>query len=389
MLAVAVISKYGGVISYSFFYAVVLIPVMSWGYLIYVYGSFKVHQEVATRNIIAGRAVPYSFILKNEGRSVLAGVAVKLYADFSFVDEIVDHREFRLYPGDRAEFNTHLTCRYRGEYRVGVNKIIISDFLGLFRLQYRVAHNIEALVKPRIIKLDGVAGVPELDAYIQSQAVREKDEADLAVREYIKGDSLKRIHWKATAKTGDLKVRNEIGTLKQKIYLLGDCTRGAAEPGDYLPVENKILEIMLALGYYFARQSIPMEILWPEKELKERRVSGMGSFNFLYEELAAVSFRENGDFGDFFYKIGAEGRLAEGTTVFMAVQRIDADLFAAAAQLTRVGKIVVVYVVTEEDIAEYLRQSSMRLRIIKMPPDAIIDPMLKAMPDEKERTASK
>ncbi len=373
VLSLVAISSYGGVISYGFFYAVVLIPALSLIYLLYVFLRFRVHQEIKTRNIIAGEAVPYSFILKNEGLTVFTSVAVKIYADFSFVEKVPDNQEFRLFPGERLEFRTRLTCKYRGEYKVGVNKIIITDFFGLFSLEYWMRSNIEALVKPRIIKLSTLASVPELEVFMQSQAAREKEEADLTVREYIRGDALKKIHWKSTAKSGSLKVRNDIGTLKQKIMLLADFEKISDNIVSYLPVENKILEVTIALLYHFVLQNMEAELWWRSAGTERRVLTEINTFSRIYEELAAVYFQKEKNFTEFCQEMGQKGVLSESTILFMVVQKVDEALFTQINELVSAGKIVIVYVVTNEDITEYVRQSGIRMKITAIRPEEEIE----------------
>lgn len=373
ILSLIAISLYGGAVSYCLFYAAVLVPAVSLLYIFYVFLRFRVYQEIQTRNIVAGQPVSYSFILKNEGMTVFTSVAVKVHADFSFVEEVPDNREFRLFPGEKMEFHTKLTCKYRGDYEVGVKKIVITDFWGLFRFEYRMRSNTEALVKPKIIKPESLSEIPEIEVFIQSQTVKEKNEADLTVRDYVRGDSLKKIHWKSTAKSGSLKVRNEIGALRQKLILLADFERISERMEDYLPVENKVLEILIALLYYFALHNIPVELLWKAMGTEKRSVVEMNGFSQIYKELSALYFQREKDFATFFSEITQGNLLAGGTILFFVLQKIDEYIFTGISQLASAGKIIMVFVVTSADISEYVRQRSSRMQIVAVGPEEEIE----------------
>jgi hypothetical protein len=366
ILALVTISFYGGVISYAFFFAVLLIPLLSLIYLLYVLHFSAVYQDVGTRNITAGEAVPYRFILSNEGHVTFTGIAVRLYSDYSSVTDVPDNRQFTLFPRDRVTFDTMLTCRYRGEYEIGVRKLIITDFLGIFRLSYRMPSCLEAIVKPRIIRLERLDDIPEPAVINQSHQRQENNEPDLTVRDYIPGDSLTRIHWKSTAKSGELKVRNEVGAIKQKILLLADFERVSTEMATFMPLENQVLEQVIALLYYFARHAIPTELLFNREGLESRMVNDIKRFNSVYEELASVQFREKNTFDNMFKNASSHGVLTQSSLILMVIQRIDDELYSSLSQLSHTGKIVVVYIVTNEDISEYVRQNSERLRIIAM-----------------------
>jgi uncharacterized protein (DUF58 family) len=310
--------------------------------------------------------VPYRVILRNEWRLVFTSVAMRFHTDYSYTADQPDREAFTLFPGEGASFDTRLVCKYRGEYEVGVEKLVITDFFGIFRFSYPLPTTIAAIVKPRIVHLDVLRDVPELEVFLQSYVRQDPSEPDLTVRAYIPGDQLKKIHWKATAKSGELKVRDEVGTLKQKVLVLADFERTAKEMSVYLPLENQILEQTIALLYYFVRQNIPAELVFAGKKPESRKLDSLPQFNQLYEELAALHFREDNRFSTLFAETAAHGLFGQEKVIFLIIQQIDAELFAELTQLAASGKMVMVYVVGDNDISEYVRQSSARLKVVKV-----------------------
>ena len=69
--------------------------------------------------MVCGQPEDYTFILQNENFFAFSGVGVKLFSDFSYVEELPGDTEYELLPGDRFTYKTRLVCRYRGEYEVG------------------------------------------------------------------------------------------------------------------------------------------------------------------------------------------------------------------------------------------------------------------------------
>ena len=65
ILSLVFISFYGGTVSYGLFFAVLFLPVLSMIYLALVFFRFKIYQELEGRNVMAGEAVPYYFVLQN------------------------------------------------------------------------------------------------------------------------------------------------------------------------------------------------------------------------------------------------------------------------------------------------------------------------------------
>jgi hypothetical protein len=214
--------------------------------------------------------------------------------------------------------------------------------------------------------LEDLKNVPELEAFIQSHLKLDINEPDLTVRDYIPGDPLKKIHWKSTARSGELKVRNDIGTLKQRILLLTDTMRGSNNKDIYLPLENQILEQTIALIYYFIRQNIPADVLFLNKEVEMRNITDINQFNQIYEEFSVLAFREDNCFASLYGNAVNSGLLAQATIIFMVIHKLDDELFAGITELSLAGRIVIVYVVGDDDISDYIRQNSDRLKIIEI-----------------------
>lgn len=84
--------------------------------------------------------------------------------------------------------------------------IVTSDPMGLFRAN-RPCQDIEvALVLPRFASLAGRARTREMESSVASPRAGSGNEL-FGVREYHAGDSLRRIHWRSSARHGELVVR--------------------------------------------------------------------------------------------------------------------------------------------------------------------------------------
>ncbi|MDE6750325.1 MAG: hypothetical protein K2K21_14875, partial [Lachnospiraceae bacterium] len=55
ILSLTAISFYGGTVSYGIFFALTLIPFISFFYIVCVWFRYKVYQEIGTRNIVCGQ----------------------------------------------------------------------------------------------------------------------------------------------------------------------------------------------------------------------------------------------------------------------------------------------------------------------------------------------
>jgi uncharacterized protein (DUF58 family) len=370
------ISTYGGIIAYSFFFFCLGLPFISALYLLYVHGRFHIYQEAETRNFICGQPTAYRFILQNDDITAYTGIEVKLFEDFSQVEGLTDHKQFLLLPGEHEEITTRLTCRYRGEYDVGVKALVISDFFGLFRLRYPMPSVIRAIVLPRVVTLASLRSIPQLTSIRQMSHTREQTEIDPVVRDYRDGDPLHKIHWKASARAQTLKVRTEEGLRRQGIVIFLDTHRISDRMTDYLPSENQVLEITIALLTYFLTQNMQLSLIWEDQTLLRREAANEAQFELIYKELSYLSFQPNRQPEPTLNQLTQTGQFAEVQILFLVLQQITAPLFIQAEAMAQKGKTVILYIVTTDDISAYTKQGGQRLQIIAIKPDQAVEDIL-------------
>ncbi|MCM1212961.1 MAG: DUF58 domain-containing protein [Lachnospiraceae bacterium] len=366
VLSLAAISFFGGVISYGFFFGMCLLPVISLIYILCVYLHFKIYQELGNRNMVCGQPEDYFFILQNENSFAFTGVSVRLFSRFSYVEELPGDEEYELLPGDKFTYRTRLVCRYRGEYEVGVKEVVVTDFLRLFRVRYANPGAIKALVRPKLVQLEELRGLEEFQVPLRRETLTGA-EPDILVRTYMEGDPLRQIHWKATAREGKLLSRLSTGEEKQGISIFCDMTRFGRKAEEYLPLENKMLETFLALGYFFARKDMDFTACYEQGGPVCTQVRGMKDFDGFYQGVAEVRFEEKGDFPDLVGQALARGGLWDSGIAFLVLHEPDAGIMEITRQLAAAGMAVVIYAVTDRDIREYEKQGDGRRRIIQIP----------------------
>ncbi|GAA2651985.1 DUF58 domain-containing protein [Paractinoplanes durhamensis] len=99
----------------------------------------------------------------------------------------------------------------RGRYPIGPLVIRLTDPFGLCELTRSFPSVDRLIVIPQVVPLPTVRLAGEYagtgDSRARSAAVHGEDDA--ATREYRRGDDLRRVHWRSTARTGELMVRRE------------------------------------------------------------------------------------------------------------------------------------------------------------------------------------
>ncbi len=102
-----------------------------------------------------------------------------------------------------------LALRHRGYHQVGPVLLESGDFFGLVRRFQRDAQMNFITVLPRVVPIGhwAIASRKPIGEVLVQHGLHEDPTRVCGVRPYQRGDPLNRIHWKATAKTGELHSR--------------------------------------------------------------------------------------------------------------------------------------------------------------------------------------
>ncbi len=148
----------------------------------------------------------------------------------------------RLDPGDEIKFSYILQCRKRGVHRIGPIKLVMKDRMGMVFEEQEIPSYTEILVYPSykdVRKLEALGAKRVLSRLFGVHRTRQKGIGVefFGLRDYFPMDDFRRIDWKATARTGDLIVREFESERNIKVMLLLDCS---ISMGGGLPDNTKL-----------------------------------------------------------------------------------------------------------------------------------------------------
>jgi uncharacterized protein (DUF58 family) len=123
----------------------------------------------------------------------------------------------------------------RGVLQVGPAGARRTDPLGFFQRHAAWAKPVDLFVRPRMVGVEslGTGSVRDLEG-TPSDQISMSDLSFHALREYVVGDDLRHVHWRSSARTGRLHVRQYHDTRRSHTVVLVDDTRAAyADPEDF------------------------------------------------------------------------------------------------------------------------------------------------------------
>jgi uncharacterized protein (DUF58 family) len=227
----------------------------------------------------------------------------------------------------------NLVAKRRGYYPLGPLKLTSGDFLGLYSRSRLAADATHLLIYPRIFPVD-TRLIPSLHPMGEFQAARRLFRAPthtIGVREYLHSDSLKFIHWKATARRGDLQVKVLAATTAFKVALFLDVDSfrhdGALAGADFELGISTAGSIAAALCERGSPVGLFVNTRLADTGLPAVIATGAGRSRIteILEALAKVTGRSNSPAAAFWDT--QKFRLAAGTTVIFIMSH-PADGFA-------------------------------------------------------------
>ena len=216
----------------------------------------------------------------------------------------------------------------RGRYEVGPLVVRLTDPFGLCELSRSFATVDRLTVIPQIVPLPHVRLAGEYAGAGESRArsVAVHGEDDAATREYRHGDDLRRVHWRSTARVGELMVRREEQPWESRATVVLD-TRAVGHRGEgptasfeWAVSTAASVSVHLRDGGYKLRLVTDTGV-----DVDATEVGGEGT---LLDHLAEVKLSQRGDIATLVDKVRhrADGGLVIG--IFGLLSPAEADLLA-------------------------------------------------------------
>lgn len=369
ILSIVAISFYGGVVSYGFFYAMLFIPVVSFLYLIYVIVFFRIYQYNDGRTFVVDNPVPYSFRLINEYHLPFAGIRVRFFSPFSTINELSDTTEYELMPGTGITKETTIVCHYRGEYEIGIKEVEVQDYFRLFKIKYKNRESRRAVVYPQIVFIKKLRS---FDTHSED-TVNNPSKPDIISREYTPGDDIRFINWSQTARTGTLMTRERIGEAGNGISVIVDACRYSDDPLIYLPVENKILELAIAVTLFFCNRNIASKEYHFYKQLVSHAVDNNAMFDDLYKLLSVLHFDASDTQKNLFEALLNDEKIYHSAVVYMVLESWSEYSERMVNALSQRNIYTVVYIVSDKiSVKPHVTRSDL-VDIINISPEAKLE----------------
>jgi hypothetical protein len=252
--------------------------------------SLSVSQTVEKDLSIKGEEIQYHILAFNQNIFITPTLSFKFIKP-RYAVRIDPESAVLTLPG-RSERNISfsMSCGYKGVYFVGLQSVQAADFLGLFSLNRQWKDKTRLVVYPRVIEIERFPLSMNLmsKSYSRFQVSEEDYSAISDVRPYLPSDSMKRIHWKLSAKKNSFITKNYENTALNSAVLFWDRISVTGSEEYTVATEDKIVEIVVAISYYCLKKMIPVDLYYGVNE--PMTASNISDFEKLYACCACSEF---------------------------------------------------------------------------------------------------
>ena len=257
---------------------------------------------VALRGIRVGQGIPHT-VIKNEDCALklrlnnptpIPFVNVECVLRYNkYTTEVEEMDRFTLQPFTPETQMIPFTMRYRGRYQIGVDTVQATDFMGLFHLRRNYKRYVDILALPRVVEVESTPLAMNLMTDAASRFdIRDEDYATISdIRPYLPTDSIKRVHWKLTAKRNEWLVKNFQSNALHQISIIVDSKRIGRDYQEQIMMEDRMIEISLGLARHCLRLGMPVDYMAGEGHKTSGRAPA--DFEAIYNTASRLAFGDS------------------------------------------------------------------------------------------------
>ena len=212
-------------------------PLVAWLWVRLAQGPMRLHRSVESGQRLEGDDVDVELRLEHSAQ--LPPPSLVLVENVSRLGE-------RRTPLEAKHGRYRLSKLRRGRYVFRDVRAVLEDSFGLQRAEIPLAASWALLVHPRLVELDRLFS--EGGTYAQDGRrllLRRPSGFDLhSVREYEQGESLRKVHWRSTAKRGELMVKELEDAPRDEVAILLDG-EAAAVVGESFDIQVRVAGSLL------------------------------------------------------------------------------------------------------------------------------------------------
>ena len=192
----------------------------------------EVNRRLGSSTVHDGETTTVTLLVENPSRHAVSYLTIE--DDVNRLG-VATFEIARLKKREATTATYRVTCRPRGVYQVGPTTVRANDPLGLAEMSAGTGPVDRIVVYPAVEELNGFPIIRGQDPAMQAsrpEHARQGGEDFYTLREYQRGDDLRRVHWPSSAKTDKLMIRQLETPWQSRALVLLDVRTSSYESQD-------------------------------------------------------------------------------------------------------------------------------------------------------------
>lgn len=275
--------------------------------------------------------------------------------------------------GSHARLNHEymLYAKRRGYYTVGPLTLTTGDLFGFAEASWQEASPVHVTVYPEVLPLYkfGLPSRSPFGTLASRQRIFEDPNRMAGVRDYASGDSMRRIHWKASAHADSLLVKKFQPAIALNVTIVLDLNREAYPSSGAIGASEWAIVAAASLASYVVGQRQPIGLISNGLDSVSESLTqpipmrqGQGQLISILTALARVQLH---DFGQTLAE-WLPRRIADlewGATLIVVTPQLDQNALWTLHEAYRRGSNVVVLIVTPQPNFDVMRAQGSKLGV--------------------------
>ncbi|MGN0077423.1 MAG: DUF58 domain-containing protein [Coriobacteriales bacterium] len=241
------------------------------GYLAVLAASLSFWEESELAECRRGEEVAFQVGFRNAGPGFFFRIRTFFYiSDLDGKLASLEESSLALGPFEEASVSFKARFEHIGAYTAGLDRVVVSDFFGLFSRELPNPVRHELRVTPRLQVLDN-ASFSE-DALVESASAAKSVLADSMdyshVRDYVAGDPLKTVHWKLSARNPQSSYYTRLFEVYTNpgVGIVMDFYGPNPQPQVLMSMFDAVVESALSIGRFAVQRGLETELLFCNRD---------------------------------------------------------------------------------------------------------------------------
>lgn len=326
--------------------------VVSLIFLWVVRGKIEVMSDVDAGGGVCERGEKVSAGLRIRNRSLLTTgrtVANVYISDLFGGEDAMNRIQLSLAPREENGFGMNISMPHIGVYRGGIRDVEMWDWFGLRKAHVPAEGSFEVFVRPKIRVLEELwdSEIVYTESMKDTRTVVMGGMDYIGVREYVRGDSMKQIHWKLSAHSQGYMTKLQESSRELDYAVILDFAAEANEDREVLmDIQDALIETSLSIIESVSQKHTNYSLLYcnRRKEITRQQPRGREDDLALIQDFSVITPEPEADYPDACRILWEEGSAANhSTNVIVVTSRVTDELLQELMRIRRQQRVPELY----------------------------------------------